>query len=113
MIDINEIIELKADLQKLLKKSSPLPPLNDAFFINGIEINLEDQIDNQPFTILLDDGEFYELTIEFGMLAHETLDRTTQRNEKLTKIELSDSEKILHLLEAIKVLKTLTSHSDP
>ena len=47
------------------------------------------------------------------MLAHETLDRTTQRNEKLTKIELSDSEKILHLLEAIKVLKTLTSHSDP
>jgi hypothetical protein len=113
MVDINKIIELKEDLQKLLKKNSPLPPLNNAFFINGIEINLEDQIDNQPFTILLEDGEFYELTIEFGMLAHQTLDRTVQRNEKLTKIELNDSEKILHLSEAIKVLSNLTSHSSP
>jgi len=111
MTNIDKIIELKENLNKLLKNNSPLPPLNNAFFINGIEINLEDQIHNQPFTVLLDDGEFYELNIEFGILTHQTLDRTEQRNEKLTKIELNDSEKILHLTEAIKVLKNLTSHS--
>ena len=55
----NNIESLEKKLRKLLKERSPLPPLNNAFFINGLEINVNHEIDKGKYVILLEDGKFY------------------------------------------------------
>ena len=102
-----ELEKLTERLKKLLNKSLPLPAIEGAFFIRGIEINLENKIKNQPFTILLEDSNFYELSIEYNVPTNNTLDRISQRSENLTKLELKDDVKILHLLKAIEILESI------
>ena len=53
----NNIEILEKKLLKLLKDKSPLPPLNNAFFINGLEINVDHEIDKGKYVILLEDGK--------------------------------------------------------
>ena len=101
----NNIKELESKLSKLLKKKSPLPPLKDAFFINGIEINLESNMNECPYIILLEDANFYELSIEIESFSSESLDNIASRNEQLTKISLSPQEKILYINKAIEILE--------
>ena len=102
-----ELEKLTERLKKLLNKSLPLPPIEGAFFICGIEINLENKIKNQSFTILLEDSNFYELSIEYNVTINNTLDRISQRSENLIKLELTDDAKMLHLLKAIEILESI------
>ena len=98
----NNIESLEKKLRKLLKEKSPLPPLNNAFFINGLEINVNHEIDKGKYVILLEDGKFYELLIEIDSLSSGNLDR----NEQIIPIDFTRDEKIIYINAALESLKS-------
>ena len=103
----NNIEQLEKKLRKLIKEKSPLPPLSSAFFINGLEISVEPQSINENYTILLEDGNFYELLIEIDSLSSDSLDILANRNEQIIPRDLTENEKILYTEAAIEKLLLL------
>ncbi|MFL2634305.1 MAG: hypothetical protein ACJ0J6_00485 [Dehalococcoidia bacterium] len=102
----NNIESLEKKLRKLLKEKSPLPPLNNAFFINGLEINVNHEIDKGKYVILLEDGKFYELLIEIDSLSSGNLDILANRNEQIIPIDFTRDEKIIYINAALESLKS-------
>tara|TARA_Y100000996_G_scaffold398037_1_gene365692 strand:- start:1330 stop:1653 length:324 start_codon:yes stop_codon:yes gene_type:complete len=102
----NNIESLEKKLRKLLKEKSPLPPLNNAFFINGLEINVNHEIDKGKYVILLEDGKFYELLIEIDSLSSGNLDILANRNEQIIPIDFTQDEKIIYINAALESLKS-------
>jgi len=102
----NNIESLEKKLRKLLKERSPLPPLNNAFFINGLEINVNHEIDKGKYVILLEDGKFYELLIEIDSLSSGNLDILANRNEQIIPIDFTQDEKIIYINAALESLKS-------
>ena len=100
----NNIEILEKKLLKLLKDKSPLPPLNNAFFINGLEINVDHEIDKGKYVILLEDGKFYELIIEIDSLSSGNLDILANRNEQIIPVDFTKDEKIIYINAAIERL---------
>jgi len=100
----NNIEILEKKLIKLLKDKSPLPPLNNAFFINGLEINVDHEIDKGKYVILLEDGKFYELIIEIDSLSSGNLDILANRNEQIIPVDFTKDEKIIYINAAIERL---------
>ena len=102
----NNIESLEKKLRKLLKERSPLPPLNNAFFINGLEINVNHEIDKGKYVILIEDGKFYELLIEIDSLSSGNLDILANRNEQIIPIDFTQDEKIIYINAALESLKS-------
>ena len=102
----NNIEILEKKLLKLLKDKSPLQPLNNAFFINGLEINVNHEIDKGKYVILLEDGKFYELLIEIDSLSSGNLDILANRNEQIIPIDFTQDEKIIYINAALESLKS-------
>ena len=100
----NNIKQLEKKLMKLIKEKSPLPPLENAFFINGLEINVNSNLNNDIYTILLEDGEFYELSIEIDSLSSGNLDILANRSEQIVQRNLTKEEKIVYINAAIEKL---------
>tara|TARA_Y100001970_G_scaffold176704_1_gene215356 strand:+ start:3289 stop:3639 length:351 start_codon:yes stop_codon:yes gene_type:complete len=100
----NNIEQLEKKLMKLIKEKSPLPPLSNAFFISGLEINVDSESQNDNYTILLEDGKFYELLIEIDSLSSGNLDILANRNEQIIPKEFTQDEKILYTKTAIEKL---------